>query len=68
MKTAELRKLTTSELEAKLAETRQELSDAKRAQAAGELVNPRIITKSRKNIARLSTLIKQSNVQDKEDK
>lgn len=68
MKTAELRKLNKAELEAKLQEAHKELQDAKRSQAAGELVNPRTITTTRRTIARLHTLIKETNVQDKEDK
>lgn len=67
MKVAELRKLSTQELEAKLAETRKELTAAKRSQAAGELVNPRTITNNRRLIARLNTLLVQSKVQKKED-
>lgn len=67
MKTAELRKLKQAELEAKLNEVRAELQEAKRSQAAGELVNPRVITNNRKAIARLNTLIKEANVQDKKE-
>lgn len=67
MKTAELRKLKQAELEAKLIEVRAELQEAKRSQAAGELVNPRVITNNRKAIARLNTLIKEANVQDKKE-
>lgn len=67
MKAAELRKLTQPELEAKLTEAQTELTAAKRSQAAGELVNPRVITTTRRSIARLKTLLVQSKVQEKED-
>jgi ribosomal protein L29 len=45
-------------LTAKLAEARTDLLEARRSNAAGELVNPRVITKTRKEIARLSTALR----------
>lgn len=67
MKVAELRKLDKTALEAKLAEAKSELNAAKRSQAAGELVNPRVITNTRRLIARIHTLVNQPKVQEKED-
>lgn len=43
------------DLHKKLAELRKELADSKRAQAANELPNPRVITKTRREIARTLT-------------
>ncbi len=60
---------TVEQLIAKLAEARQDLLEAKRSNAAGELVNPRVITSTRKEIARLSTAIRASQLaQEKESK
>lgn len=40
-----------------LVRKRTELADAKKSHAAGELVNPRVLTQTRKEIARLLTTI-----------
>ncbi len=49
---------TVEQLTSKLAEARQDLLEARRSNAAGELINPRVITHTRKEIARLSTAIR----------
>ncbi len=49
---------TLEELTAQLQEKRTDLHEAKRSHAAGELVNPRVITQTRKEIARLKTSIR----------
>ena len=49
---------TLDELRTKLATEQADLLEARRSHAAGELVNPRVITKTRKEIARLSTAIR----------
>lgn len=49
----------------KLATLRKELSDARRSLAANELPNPRVITNTRREIARMLTEI---NVQRKKEK
>lgn len=60
---------TLDELRAKLAEKQTDLLEAKRSNAAGELVNPRVITKTRKEIARISTAIRAAELaQEKESK
>ena len=46
------------ELRDKLAAKRQELLDSCRSHKAGELVNPRVISQIRKEIARLNTAIR----------
>lgn len=60
---------TLDELRATLAEKQTDLLEAKRSNAAGELVNPRVITKTRKEIARISTAIRAAELaQEKESK
>ena len=60
---------TLDDLRVKLAEQQADLLEAKRSHAAGELVNPRVITKTRKEIARLSTAIRAAELaQEKESK
>ena len=57
------------DLRAKLATEQADLLEARRSHAAGELVNPRVITKTRKEIARLSTAICAAELaQEKESK
>ena len=48
---------SVEELEAELVTKRTDLLEARRSNAAGELVNPRVITVYRKSIARLMTQI-----------
>jgi ribosomal protein L29 len=49
---------TAEELATQLQTKQADLHDAKRSHAAGELVNPRVITQTRKEIARLKTSIR----------
>lgn len=49
---------TIEELAAQLQEKQTDLHEAKRSHASGELVNPRVITQTRKEIARLKTTIR----------
>ena len=46
-----------SDLEKELATKQQDLIEAKRSHKAGELVNPRVLGATRKDIARLMTQI-----------
>lgn len=48
---------TVDELKKQLAAKRQDLLEAKRSHAAGELVNPKALASYRKDIARLLTQI-----------
>lgn len=50
--------LSLDQLREKLAEVQKDQLEAKRSHAAGELVNPRALTRNRKEIARLSTAIR----------
>lgn len=67
MKPTELRALSLEELNTKLVETKTELRDAERSLAAGELANPRVITKTRRDIARLKTILAEQTKQTKEN-
>lgn len=48
---------TLKDLHAKLAELRKELGDARRSLAANELPNPRVVSNTRREIARTLTAI-----------
>lgn len=50
--------LSLEQLQTKLAETRNDYLELQRSNAAGELANPRVITQTRKEIARLLTAIR----------
>ena len=49
---------TLEQLKTELTAKQNDLLDAKRGHRAGELVNPRVITTTRKEIARLHTAIR----------
>lgn len=51
-----------------LAAKRADLLEFKRSHAAGELVNPRVLTSTRKDIARLLTAIRAAELTSKESK
>lgn len=60
----ELSKLSQAELNEKLVELRSDYINTKKSHAAGELANPRVLTKTRKAIARVKTLIAANNRKD----
>jgi ribosomal protein L29 len=57
---------TIDQLRADLASKTAELIAAKRSHRAGELVNPRVLTVTRKEIARLHTAIRAAELTAKE--
>lgn len=60
---------TLDQLREELATKQQDQLEAKRSHAAGELVNPRVLTHTRKEIARLQTAIRAAELAaDKESK
>lgn len=59
---------TVATLHEELALKRTELLEAKRGHAAGELANPRVLTATRKEIARLLTAIRAAEKNEKENK
>lgn len=58
---------TRTQLQEELKAKRQDLLDAKRAHAAGELVNPRVLARTRKEIARLLTAIRTAEPEAKKE-
>jgi ribosomal protein L29 len=67
MKATELRTKKVSELQDLLTKSREELIENKRSLAAGELPNPRVVGKNRRDIARiLSVLAEKVNETSKE--
>lgn len=63
--TTKAAKVTSIEdLRSKLETKCQDLDDAKRSHKAGELVNPRVISATRKDIARLHTAIRSSELKE----
>lgn len=56
---------TLEQLQTELATKQIDLLEAKRSHAAGELVNPRVITHTRKEIARLNTAIRAAELEQK---
>ena len=67
--TKDLRSQTVAELNDTLKTVKADLADAKRSHAAGELVNPRVLSMFKKTIARVQTLIveKTREAERKED-
>ena len=59
---------TVEEMQAAIATKQTEIVEARRGLAAGELQNPRVITKTRKEIARLHTAIRAAELAEKGDK
>ena len=60
---------TIEQLQVELATKQTDQLEAKRGHAAGELANPRVITTTRKEIARLHTAIRAAEIaQAKENK
>lgn len=59
---------TVDAMQAELATKRADLVNSRRGLAAGELANPRVITVTRKEIARLLTAIRAVGTSEKESK
>lgn len=59
---------TIDQLREELVIKQNDLLEARRGHAAGELANPRAITALRKDIARLKTAVRESELSSKENK
>lgn len=59
MKLKEIREMSTEELHAKIYELKEQLFDARRKQAVGQLENGKVMTNARKDIARIYTVIRE---------
>ena len=68
VKTTKSEVKTVEDLTKELQTKRQDLIEAKRSLAARELVNPRVVTATRKEIARLLTAIRAAESATKETK
>ena len=64
VKTNELRKLTTEEINKKITENKEELFNLRMKQATGSLENPGRIHTLRKEVARLKTILNERENQD----
>ena len=63
MKTNEIRKLSTEEINKKIAESKEELFNLRMKQATGSLENPSRIRELRKNVARLKTILREREIE-----
>ena len=61
MKAAELRKMTSAELEAKLQELKKELFNLRFQHAINQLDNPHQISEVKHDIARVMTVLNETN-------
>lgn len=59
MEINEIRKLSTSDIDKKILETKKELFDLRLKQATGNLDKPHQINKLRKTVAKLKTVLKE---------
>ena len=66
MKTNEIRKLSTEEINKKIAESKEELFNLRMKQATGSLENPSRIRELRKTVARLKTILRERELQEAE--
>lgn len=58
---------TVAQLQEDLAAKVTDMLEAKRSHAAGELVNPRVLTTTRKEIARLHTAIRAAELNEQKE-
>jgi len=63
MKANEIRKLSTEEINKKIAESKEELFNLRMKQATGSLENPSRIRELRKTVARLKTILKEREIE-----
>ena len=63
MKTNEIRKLSTEEINKKITETKEELFNLRMKQATGSLENPTRIRELRKTVARLKTILRERELE-----
>ncbi len=68
VKKVDYRSMSAADLHKLLAEKHQDLLDSRRSLMGGELVNPRVLGVTRKDIARIKTAIRTVDAADKESK
>ena len=59
MKTSEIRKLTTEDINKKIADNKEELFNLRFRHAIGQLENPASLKNCRKDIAKVMTILRQ---------
>ena len=64
MKINEVRKLTTEEIQKRIAETKEELFNLRFQQATGSLEKPHRVRELRHTVARLKTVLKERESED----
>ncbi len=64
MKTSEIRKMTTEEIEAKIKETKEELWNLRFSASTGQLEKPHRIKSLRHDIARMKTVLNERKVSE----
>jgi large subunit ribosomal protein L29 len=67
MKATELRELSPEELDRKLVDLKQEIFNFRFQHASGQLENPRKLGQTRKTIARVKTIIRQTQLKGKKE-
>ena len=67
MKAGEIRNLSAAELDAKLAELKDELFKLRFQQAVNQLDNPMRIKAVKKDIARIKTIIRENEIKDSQN-
>lgn len=63
MKANDIRKLSTEEINKKIAESKEELFNLRMKQATGSLENPGRIRELRKTVARLKTILREREIE-----
>ena len=63
VKTNEIRKLSTEDINKKIAESKEELFNLRMKQATGSLENPTRIRELRKTVARLKTILRERELE-----
>ena len=63
MKANEIRKLSTEEINKKIAESKEELFNLRMKQATGSLENPSRVRELRKTVARLKTILRERELE-----
>ena len=63
MKTNEIRKLSTEEINKKIAESKEELFNLRMKQATGTLENSARINELRKDVARFKTILREREIE-----
>ena len=63
MKANDIRKLSTEEINKKIAESKEELFNLRMKQATGSLENPGRIKELRKTVARLKTILREREIE-----